>query len=109
MVNHRFLERLNREKPTTMNRLADIWYEGNGSSWENRNAHYNSSRYHMLNLHATFTKGTIEFRLFQFADPADGKRNGLHAGYSGNKYIPILNLRNPLSASLLQIIGIFSV
>lgn len=34
----------------------------------------------MLNLHATFTKGTIEFRLFQFADPADGKRNGLHAG-----------------------------
>ena len=34
----------------------------------------------MLNLHATFTKGTIEFRLFQFADPADGKCNGLHAG-----------------------------
>lgn len=31
-------------------------------------------------LHATFTKGTIEFRLFQFADPADGKCNGLHAG-----------------------------
>lgn len=77
---HRFLDRLNREKPTTMRKLKDIWYEGNGSSWENRNAHYNSSRYHMLNLHATFTKGTIEFRLFQFADPADGKRNGLHAG-----------------------------
>lgn len=80
VVNHRFLDRLNREKPTTMRKLEDIWYEGNGSSWENRNAHYNSSRYHMLNLHATFTKGTIEFRLFQFADPADGKRNGLHAG-----------------------------
>lgn len=31
-------------------------------------------------VNATFTKGTIEFRLFQFADPADGKRNGLHAG-----------------------------
>ena len=51
-------DRLNREKPTTMRKLEDIWYEGNGSSWENRNAHYNSSRYHMLNLHATFTKGT---------------------------------------------------
>ena len=24
--------------------------------------------------------GTIEFRLFQFADPSDGKQNGLHAG-----------------------------
>lgn len=34
----------------------------------------------MLNYHATFTKGTIEFRLFQFDAPADGKRNGLHAG-----------------------------
>ena len=34
----------------------------------------------MLNLHATFTKGTIEFRLFQFDAPADGKQNGLHAG-----------------------------
>ena len=34
----------------------------------------------MLNLHATFTKGTIEFRLFQFDNPSDGKKNGLHAG-----------------------------
>ena len=34
----------------------------------------------MLNLHATFTKGTIEFRLFQFDEPANGKQNGLHAG-----------------------------
>lgn len=34
----------------------------------------------MLNYHATFTKGTIEFRLFQFDKPANGKKNGLHAG-----------------------------
>lgn len=34
----------------------------------------------MLNLHATFTKGTIEFRLFQFDAPSGGKQNGLHAG-----------------------------
>ena len=33
-----------------------------------------------LNYHATFTKGTIEFRLFQFDKPADGRKNGLHAG-----------------------------
>ncbi len=45
-----------------------------------RDQHYNDSRYHMLNLHATFTKGTIEFRLFQFDAPANGKQNGLHAG-----------------------------
>ena len=35
----------------------------------------------MANLHALFTKGTIEFRLFQFDAPADGKQNGLHAGH----------------------------
>ena len=34
----------------------------------------------MLNLHATFTKGTVEFRLFQFDAPENGKQNGLHAG-----------------------------
>ena len=34
----------------------------------------------MLNLYATFTKGTVEFRLFQFDAPSNGKQNGLHAG-----------------------------
>ena len=34
----------------------------------------------MLNLHATFTKGTIEFRLFQFDAPDGERQNGIHAG-----------------------------
>ena len=79
VVDPRFLDQLNKRKPTTMTELADIWYAGNHANY-GRTAHYNESRYHMLNLHATFTKGTIEFRLFQFADPSDGKQNGLHAG-----------------------------
>ena len=74
-----FLEQLNRKKPKTMAQLADIWYTSNGANY-GRTHHYNDSRYHMLNYHATFTKGTIEFRLFQFDAPADGKQNGLHAG-----------------------------
>ncbi len=78
-VDPRFLEEVNRKKPTTMAELADIWYTSNGASC-GRNQHYNDSRYHMLNLHATFTKGTVEFRLFQFDAPAYGKQNGLHAG-----------------------------
>lgn len=78
-VDPRFLEQVNRRKPTTMAQLADIWYTSQGASY-GRSHHYNDSRYHMLNYHATFTKGTIEFRLFQFDKPADGKRNGLHAG-----------------------------
>lgn len=79
MVDPRFLEQLNKKKPTTMSKLADLWYTTQGASY-GRDHHYNDSRYHMLNLHATFTKGTVEFRLFQFDAPADGKRNGLHAG-----------------------------
>ena len=55
------LEHINREKPKTMAELADLWYHEAPSG---RSAHYNRSRYHGLNLHATFTKGTIEFRLF---------------------------------------------
>ena len=74
-----FLTKLNSKKPQTMSQLADIWYEGNGADY-GRSQHYNQSRYHMLNLHATFTKGTVEFRLFQFDAPKDGKQNGLHAG-----------------------------
>ena len=78
-VNPTFLANLNRQKPATMADLAEVWYTSNGANY-GRDRHYNESRYHMLNLHATFTKGTIEFRLFQFDAPADGKRNGLHAG-----------------------------
>ena len=74
-----FLRLLNQRKPKTMAALADVWYRGNGADY-GRSQHYNDSRYHMLNLHATFTKGTIEFRLFQFDAPTNGKQNGIHAG-----------------------------
>lgn len=78
-VDPRFLEQVNKKKPQTMEALADVWYESQGCG-SGRTNHYNDSRYHMTNLHATFTKGTIEFRLFQFDAPADGKQNGMHAG-----------------------------
>ena len=78
-VDPRFIETVNRRKPDTMSELADIWYSANNATY-GRNQHYNDSRYHMLNLHATFTKGTIEFRLFQFDAPTAERKNGLHAG-----------------------------
>ena len=78
-VDPRFLEQVNRRKPTTMTQLADIWY-GSHNANSGRNVHYNDSRYHMLNYHATFTKGTVEFRLFQFDAPSGERRGGLHAG-----------------------------
>ena len=57
----RLSENLKKNKPRTLEKVADIWYYGYSGS---RTAHYNSSRYHGLNLHSVFTKGTVEFRLF---------------------------------------------
>ena len=78
-VDPRFLQTVNQRKPSTMSDLADIWYSSHNATWD-RNHHYNDSRYHMLNLHATFTRGTVEFRLFQFDAPTADRKNGLHAG-----------------------------
>lgn len=60
-TNEDLIETINRRKPKTMEALKDIWYAG---SYRSRTEHYNDTRYHGLNLHATFTKGTVEFRLF---------------------------------------------
>lgn len=78
-VDARFLKKVNTARPKRMSELADIWYKSQNQDY-GRNAHYNGSRYHMLNLHATFTKGTIEFRLFQFDSPTAERKGGLHAG-----------------------------
>ena len=60
-TNEKLIEAINRKKPETMEALKDIWYAGSSRS---RTEHYNDTRYHGLNLHSTFTKGTVEFRLF---------------------------------------------
>ena len=60
-TNEKLLEAINRRKPQTMEALKDIWYAG---STRGRDEHYNDTRYHGLNLHSAFTKGTVEFRLF---------------------------------------------
>ena len=60
--NEKLIETINKKKPKTIEQLKDLWYAEDPNS--NRNKHYNSTRYHGLNLHATFTKGTVEFRLF---------------------------------------------
>ena len=60
-TNEKLIEAINRRNPQTMEALKDIWYAG---STRGRDEHYNDTRYHGLNLHSTFTKGTVEFRLF---------------------------------------------
>ena len=62
-----FLERMDQHRPRSMDEIECLWYNGRGG----RDRHYDQSRYHALNLHSVFSKGTIEFRLFN---------STLHAG-----------------------------
>lgn len=55
-----FLEELNRKKPRSIESFERMWYHGDSRSYD----HYDETRYHALNLHSVFSKGTIEFRLF---------------------------------------------
>jgi len=59
-VEQSFLDEINRKKPKTLDEVSRIWYGGESRSSQ----HYDNSRYHCLNLHSVFQKGTIEFRLF---------------------------------------------
>ncbi len=59
-VEESFLQELNRKKPKSLEEVSKIWY---GDSL-NRHKHYHDSRYHCLNLHSVFDKGTVEYRLF---------------------------------------------
>jgi hypothetical protein len=59
-VEQDFLDELNRKKPRTLDEVSRIWYNGSDGSRQ----HYHDSRYHCLNLHSVFQKGTVEFRLF---------------------------------------------
>ena len=63
----RFLEDVNLKRPKSMSEFETLWYNGDSG----RHSHYHSSRYHALNLHSVFSKGTIEFRMFN---------STLHAG-----------------------------
>lgn len=68
------LRKVNAAKPSEMRRLEEIWY--GTTNVERHHFHYDSSRYHGVNLHSTFTKGTVEFRLFNAASDT----GNLHAG-----------------------------
>ena len=59
-VDKRFLEELNRRKPTDLQTIKRLWY-GDDREYH---PHYDSSRYRCLNLHPVFTDNNIEVRAF---------------------------------------------
>ena len=65
-MNSKLLKAMRNDSEKTKSSIERIWYStaNDGYTGGINHEHYNSSRYHGINLHAFFTKGTVEFRLF---------------------------------------------
>ena len=75
---------LSSDETTDLTQLERVWYEGVVENTE----HYNWTRYHALNLHSVFYRGTVEWRCFNAT---------LHAG----KIAAYVNLCLAISAQAI--------
>lgn len=72
-VSEDLLRTMKKEKEIQTSDIEKIWYSSANDNYYGGidHSHYNVTRYHALNLHSFFQKGTVEFRLFN---------STLHAG-----------------------------
>ena len=72
-LNSDLLIEMKKDKNLSKEKAEQIWYSSanDGYCGGVSHEHYNSTRYHGVNLHSYFSKGTVEFRLFN---------STLHAG-----------------------------
>lgn len=65
-INRDLLSAMRHDKDRSKASIERIWYSRANDDYRGGidHQHYNSTRYHGVNLHAFFTKGTVEFRLF---------------------------------------------
>lgn len=72
-LNTNLLNEMKKDKNLSKEQAEHIWYSraNDGYSDGINHEHYNRTRYHGVNLHSYFSKGTVEFRLFN---------STLHAG-----------------------------
>ena len=87
-IGDELIDNLKKVKKLDNEKLQDTWYETYAPG-SNRNAHYNNSRYHGINLHSVWYHGTVEFRLFHAT---------LHAG----KVRAYINLCLAMSAQAIN-------
>lgn len=65
------VDNIKKSKNLDGEKMKDVWYGTYRDYGRDTNAHYHDSRYHALNLHSLWYRGTVEFRLFN---------STLHAG-----------------------------
>lgn len=64
-IDDNLVGQIKKIRKVTDDNLRETWYSTYADSWESQTNHYNSSRYHALNLHSLWYRGTVEFRLFE--------------------------------------------
>lgn len=72
-LNPQLLSEMRKDKNLSKSSAESIWYSRANDNYCGGidHQHYNTTRYHGVNLHSYFSKGTVEFRLFN---------STLHAG-----------------------------
>ena len=72
-VSKDLIDSMTKVKNISRSDMESLWYSRANDNYSGRidHSHYNPTRYHALNLHSFFSKGTVEFRLFN---------STLHAG-----------------------------
>ncbi len=65
-LNKNILKEMKSCQQLTRSTTEQIWYSPANDNYSGgiNHEHYNETRYHGVNLHSYFTKGTVEFRLF---------------------------------------------
>jgi len=65
-ISRSLLKAMKNDDCKTNHSMEQIWYSKANDNYDGgiSHEHYNATRYHGINLHAFFTKGTVEFRLF---------------------------------------------
>lgn len=65
-LNDQVLNNMKKEKDLSKEKMEQIWYSESNDGYYGGvdHGHYNQTRYHGINLHSYFSKGTVEFRLF---------------------------------------------
>ena len=64
-IDDKLVDNIKKIRKLDNDEMRSTWYGTYSDSWEAQSAHYNSSRYHALNLHSMWYRGSIEFRLFE--------------------------------------------
>lgn len=63
-INDELIDNIKKMPKVTDDKLRETWYNTYAPG-DYQGAHYNRSRYHALNLHSMWYRGTVEFRLFE--------------------------------------------